>query len=96
MGESDANSDVFGMKKAYHATRNLTGILKEKVVSPKRLSSVYLFETSDDAQSYCDEFGYEAWITVEYDPRDVLRVWKPKYAPKGVIRLKKGKTATLA
>lgn len=83
------------MKKAYHATRNVVGILTDGLVKPKRMSSVYLFVSRDDAVEFCIEFDYDCWVQVEYDPAHVLRAWKPSYAPKGVIRLKKGKTAKL-
>lgn len=82
------------MAKAFHATKDFHTLLREKVVKPVRLKNVYLFVDLGDAVTFAEEFKYEAAFMVEYNTSDVERTWKTKYGPKGVIKLKKGKTAT--
>lgn len=83
-------------KVGYHATRDLEGILADRVIKPVHMPCVYLFTNAEDALEFAQEFGYQNVVTVIYASRDVENSWRPAYAKRGkVVRLGSGRMAQL-
>lgn len=79
----------------YHVTdgESYKSIMNDGCVMPKRLPNVYLFVDSGDAESYRELMGLDMIIMCSITNNQIKSRWKPKYAPKGVIKLIEGDTA---
>lgn len=81
---------------AWHATRNISAIIRDGYVRPFRLPCVYAFLDELSAIEYASEFGYESVVRIEFAPSDVANLWSPKYARGGkVVRLKPTRIAVV-
>lgn len=68
--------------RLWHATRDLTAVLKDGWVRPMRLEYVYAFTTKEAADVYAAEFDYEAVVEVELiaEEGSIRGRWSPTYA----------------
>ena len=68
--------------RLWHATRDLTAVLKDGWVRPMRLEYVYAFTTKEAADRYATDFDYEAVVEVALVAGEgcVRGRWTPTYA----------------
>jgi hypothetical protein len=84
------------MPIAYHCTKNKSTankIMVDVSIKPTRMQYVYLFADIRDATGYSLAFNLPYIIVAQYDSKQVSARWKPKYAPRGVVKLKAGEVA---
>ena len=82
----------------YHCTAtegSYNQIKASGLVLPKRLPNVYCFKDPTDADNYIKKYGYYDKFFLCIPPWEIASSWQPKYAPGGVIKLKRGLSATI-